>query len=563
MAFSDGLQVAVFILLLLAAVPILGEYMAQVYQGQKTFLSPVLGPLERGVYAVAGVDPRDSGDWKKYTQGLLWFNALGFVFLLGLLLLQAFLPLNPQKLAPMELGVALNTAMSFTTNTNWQAYSGESTLSYLSQMLGLGVQNFVSAATGMAVMVVLARGLAGKQIKTLGNFWVDLTRSVVYILLPLSLLLALVLLSQGVVQSFSAYSTVTTLEGAQQVVPLGPAASQIAIKQLGTNGGGFFGINSAHPFENPTPLSNILQMLAILLIPAALTWTYGRLVGSLRQGIVLLVAMGVLAGSSLGLSLWAEFGSNPALGNLPFLEGKETRFGIVNSVIWSVSTTLASNGSVNAMHDSFSPLAGGLAIFNMMLGEVVFGGVGAGLYGILMFVILTVFIAGLMVGRSPEYLGKKIEGAEIRMAALAVILPSAVVLLFTALAVILPVGLKGINNAGPHGLSEILYAFTSMANNNGSAFGGLTVNTPFYTWLGALAMLIGRFGVILPVMAIAGQMAQKQAVPASGGTFPTDGGLFVILLVSVILIIGGLTFFPVLALGPLVEHGLMLQGKVF
>jgi K+-transporting ATPase ATPase A chain len=304
-------------------------------------------------------------------------------------------------------------------------------------------------------------------------------------------------------------------------------------------------------------------MIAILLIPAALTWTYGRLVGSLRQGMVLLVAMGVLAGSSLGLSLWAEFGSNPALGNLPFLEGKETRFGIVNSVIWSVSTTLASNGSVNAMHDSFSPLAGGLAIFNMMLGEVVFGGVGAGLYGILMFVILTVFIAGLMVGRSPEYLGKKIEGAEIRMAALAVILPSAIVLLFTALAVILPVGLKGLNNAGPHGLSEILYAFTSMANNNGSAFGGLTVNTPFYTWLGALAMLIGRFGVILPVMVIAGQMAQKQAVPASGGTFPTDGGLFVILLVSVILIIGGLTFFPVLALGPLVEHGLMLQGKVF
>ncbi|MGE3728181.1 MAG: potassium-transporting ATPase subunit KdpA [Candidatus Sericytochromatia bacterium] len=563
MAFSDWLQVALFILLLLAAVPILGEYMAQVYQGQKTFLSPVLGPLEMGVYAVAGVNPSDSGDWKKYTQGLLWFNALGFLFLLGLLLLQAFLPLNPQKLAPMELGVAVNTAMSFMTNTNWQAYSGESTLSYLSQMLGLGVQNFVSAATGMAVMVVLARGLAGKQIKTLGNFWVDLTRSVVYILLPLSLLLALALVSQGVVQSFSAYPSATTLEGAQQVVPLGPAASQIAIKQLGTNGGGFFGINSAHPFENPTPVSNFLQMLAILLIPAALTWTYGRLVGSLRQGIVLLAAMGVLAGSSLGLSLWAEFGSNPASGNLPFLEGKETRFGIVNSVIWSVSTTLASNGSVNAMHDSFSPLAGGLALFNMMLGEVVFGGVGAGLYGILMFVILTVFIAGLMVGRSPEYLGKKIEGAQIRMAALAVILPSAVVLLFTALAVLLPVGLKVLNNAGPHGLSEILYAFTSMANNNGSAFGGLTVNTPFYTWLGALAMLIGRFGVILPVMAIAGQMAQKQAVPASGGTFPTDGGLFVILLVSVILIIGGLTFFPVLALGPLVEHGLMLQGKVF
>ncbi len=563
MAFSDGLQVALFILLLLAAVPILGEYMAQVYQGQKTFLSPVLGPLEMGVYAVAGVNPHDSGDWKKYTQGLLWLNALGFVFLLGLLLLQPFLPLNPQQLAPMELGVAVNTAMSFTTNTNWQAYSGESTLSYVSQMLGLGVQNFVSAATGMAVMVVLARGLAGKQIKTLGNFWVDLTRSVVYILLPLSLLLALALISQGVVQSFSAYPSVTTLEGAQQVVPLGPAASQIAIKQLGTNGGGFFGLNSSHPFENPTPLSNFLQMFAILLIPAALTWTYGRLVGSLRQGMVLLVAMGVLAGSSLGLSLWAEFGSNPALGNLPFLEGKETRFGIVNSVIWSVSTTLASNGSVNAMHDSFSPLAGGLALFNMMLGEVVFGGVGAGLYGILMFVILTVFIAGLMVGRSPEYLGKKIEGAQIRMAALAVILPSAVVLLFTALAVLLPVGLKGLNNAGPHGLSEILYAFTSMANNNGSAFGGLTVNTPFYTWLGALAMLIGRFGVILPVLAIAGQMAQKQAVPASGGTFPTDGGLFVVLLVSVILIIGGLTFFPVLALGPLVEQGLMLQGKVF
>jgi potassium-transporting ATPase potassium-binding subunit len=563
MLFSDGLQVGLFVLLLLLAIPILGEYMAQVYQGQKTFLHPLLQPLEKGIYALSGVKPDQSDDWKGYTFSLLLFNGLGFVFLLALLLLQAHLPLNPQQLPSMELGVAVNTAISFMTNTNWQAYSGESSLSYLSQMLGLGVQNFVSAATGMAVLVVLARGLSGKQIKTLGNFWVDLTRSVVYILLPLSLLLSLLLVSQGVVQSFSDYPTITTLEGAQQVIPLGPAASQIAIKQLGTNGGGFFGVNSAHPFENPTPFSNLLEMLAILLIPASLTWTYGRLVGSLKQGLVLLSGMSLLGVTSLGLSLWAEFQTNPVWGHLALLEGKETRFGIVNSVIWSVSTTLASNGSVNAMHDSFSPLAGGMALFNILLGEVVFGGVGAGLYGLLMFVILTVFIAGLMVGRSPEYLGKKIGAPEIRMAALAVILPSATVLLFSALAILLPVGLKSLNNAGPHGLSEILYAFASMANNNGSAFGGLTASTPFYAWLGALAMLIGRFGVIIPVLVIAGQMGAKQPVPPSSGTFPTDGSLFVILLVSVILIVGGLTFFPVLSLGPLVEHGLMLQGKVF
>jgi K+-transporting ATPase ATPase A chain len=560
---SDWIQLALFFSVLLLSVPLLGGYMAKVYAGQKTWLSPVIAPLERLVYRLGGVQATEEMNWKTYAVALCLFNALGFGVVLGLQLLQPWLPLNPAGMAVVSLEVAINTAVSFMTNTNWQAYSGESSLSYLTQMLGLNVQNFVSAATGMAVLIALTRGIVRKEVQQIGNFWVDLTRSTLYILLPLSLLLSVALVSQGVVQSFAPYQPVVTLEGAEQVIPLGPAASQIAIKQLGTNGGGFFGVNSAHPLENPTPLSNFLQVLAILLIPAALTWTYGRMVGSIRQGMAVLAAMLILFGGTLTVGLWAEFLPNPALGITHMLEGKELRLGVFNSVLWAGVTTVASNGSVNAMHDSLSPLAGGMTLFNMLLGEVVFGGVGAGLYGMLMFVILTVFIAGLMVGRTPEYLGKKITAFEIRMAALAVVLPSAVVLVFSAMAVLLPVGLSSLNNAGPHGLSEILYAFASMANNNGSAFGGLNATTPFYTLLGALAMLIGRFGVILPALAIAGSLAAKKAVPPSSGTFPTDGALFVVLLMGVVLIVGALTYFPVLALGPGVEHFLLQQGRTF
>lgn len=563
MQSTDWIQLILFFSVLLLSVPLLGGYMAQVYAGQKTWLSPVIAPLERLVYRLGGVQDTQEMNWQTYALALCLFNALGFGVVLGLQLLQHGLPLNPAGIAAVPLGVAINTAVSFMTNTNWQAYSGEVAMSYLTQMLGLNVQNFVSAATGMAVLVAFTRGIVRKEVRQIGSFWVDLTRSTLYILLPLSLLLSLALVSQGVVQSFAPYPSVVTLEGAEQVVPLGPAASQIAIKQLGTNGGGFFGVNSAHPLENPTPLSNFLQVLAILLIPAALTWTYGRMVGSIRQGMAILAAMLILFGGTLAVGLGAEFLPNPALGIAHMLEGKEVRFGIMNSVLWGGVTTVASNGAVNAMHDSFSPLAGGMTLFNMLLGEVVFGGVGAGLYGMLMFVIMTVFIAGLMVGRTPEYLGKKITAFEIRMAALAIVLPSAVVLILSAVAVLLPAGLSSLNNAGPHGLSEILYAFGSMANNNGSAFGGLNATTPFYTLLGAVAMLLGRFGVILPALAIAGHLAAKKVVPPSSGTFPTDGALFVVLLIGVVLIVGALTYFPVLALGPGVEHFLVQQGRIF
>jgi K+-transporting ATPase ATPase A chain len=478
-------------------------------------------------------------------------------------LVQGTLPLNPQKLSNVPFALALNTAVSFVTNTNWQAYSGEAVMSYLTQMLGLTVQNFLSAATGIAVLLVLTRGLARRSAATVGNFWADVVRSTLYILLPLSFLLAVVLVSQGVVQTFAAYPQAVSLEGKAHEIPLGPAASQIAIKQLGTNGGGFFGVNSAHPFENPTLLSNFLQMLALLLIPAALTNTYGRLVGSQRQGWVIFAAMMLLFVAGLGGALWAEQQPNPALAGLPNLEGKETRFGIMNSVIWATATTAASNGAVNAMHDSFSPLGGLVAMFNLMLGEVVFGGVGAGLYGMLMCVVLTVFLAGLMVGRTPEYLGKRIEAREVTLAMIAVLAPCGVVLFLSALACLTPAALTSLNNAGPHGLSEILYAFASMANNNGSAFAGLNANTPFYNLLGALAMFVGRFVVILPVLAIAGSLATKKFSPPSPGTFPTDGGLFVLLLCGVVLIVAGLTFFPALTLGPLVEQLLMQQGRVF
>jgi len=494
---------------------------------------------------------------------LLMFNFVGFVFVLLLQLFQAQLPLNPENLPNVSWHSAFNTSVSFMTNTNWQGYSGETTLSYFVQMIGLTVQNFVSAATGIAVLLALVRGLARKTTDQLGNFWTDLTRSTIYILLPLSILFAVVLVGQGVVQNFKTYETVHTLQGVQQIIPMGPAASQIAIKQLGTNGGGFFNANSAHPFENPTPFSNFLEMLFILLIPAALTFTYGKMVGSARQGWAIFTAMMILFIIGLSISLYAEYSSNPIFGKLPLMEGKETRLGITNSVLWSTATSAASNGSVNAMHDSLSPLSGMVAMINIMLGEIIFGGVGAGLYGMVIFVIITVFIAGLMVGRTPEYLGKKIQKFEIQMAIIAVLAPNIVILLFAAWASVSSPGLSGLNNAGPHGLSEILYAYASAAGNNGSAFAGLNANTVFYNLTIGIGMLIGRFGIIIPVMAIAGSMAQKKITPSSSGTFHTDNWLFIGLLIAVILIVGGLTHFPALSLGPIVEHLLMNNGITF
>jgi len=488
---------------------------------------------------------------------------VGFVFVFLLQLFQAQLPLNPANLPNVSWHSAFNTAVSFMTNTNWQGYAGETTLSYFVQMIGLTVQNFVSAATGIAVILAVLRGLSRKTTDKLGSFWTDLTRSTLYVLLPLSILFSVVLVGQGVVQNYKTYDTVQTLQGATQVIPQGPAASQIAIKQLGTNGGGFFNANSAHPFENPTPFSNFLEMLALLLIPAALTFTYGKMVGSTRQGWTIFTAMLILLVIGLSISLYAEYSTNPIFGNLHLMEGKETRFGITNSVLWSTSTTAVSNGSVNAMHDSLSPLAGMVAMINIMLGEIIFGGVGSGLYGMVIFIIITVFIAGLMVGRTPEYLGKKIQKFEVQMAILAVLAPNVVILLFAAWASVTAPGLSSLNNAGPHGLSEILYAYASAAGNNGSAFAGLNANTIFYNITLAIGMLIGRFGIIIPVMAIAGSMAQKKITPSSAGTFHTDNWLFIGLLIAVILIVGGLTHFPALALGPIAEHLLMNNGITF
>ena len=563
MSMQDFLQIIFFVGALLACTPLLGAFMAHVFTGRTTWLTPALAPVERGLYRCGGIDDAAEMDWRAYSIALVTFNLLGFAGLWLLQLLQGVLPLNPAGVPGVAPLLAFNTATSFTTNTNWQAYAGETTMSYLTQMSGLAVQNFVSAATGMAVVVALARGLARRSAATIGNFWVDLTRGVLYILLPLSIVLALALVSQGVVQNFLPYTEVTTLTGATQLLPQGPAASQIAIKQLGTNGGGFFNANSAHPFENPTPLTNFLEMFSILLIPAALTSTYGKLVGAPRQGWVIFAAMLILFLAGLGMMLAAEYNTNPVTGAVANLEGKEIRFGVANSVLWGAATTAASNGSVNAMLASFSPLAGGVALLFILLGEVVFGGVGAGLYGMLMFVILTVFIAGLLVGRTPEYLGKRIEAREVQMALLTILLPSAVILLFSGLAVVLDAGLSSRANLGPHGLTEILYAFASAAGNNGSAFAGLNASTPFYTILTSVAMWIGRLGVILPALAIAGSMAAKKAAPPSTGTFPTDGPLFAAMLVAVVLIIGALTFFPALSLGPIVEHLLMQAGRTF
>jgi K+-transporting ATPase ATPase A chain len=560
---NDVIQVVLYLLTIVALTPVLGRYMAKVYLDEPFRIKPAFSWMEQLVFRICRINKNEEMNWKQYTVSLLLLNFFGFLVIFLMMIFQGNLPLNQQHLPGASWHLALNTAVSFMTNTNWQSYSGESTLGFLVQMLGLTVQNFLSAATGMAVFVALMRGLTRKTTRNLGNFWVDLTRSLVYILLPLSLILAVLLTGQGVVQNFAPYIKATTLQGTEQIIPTGPAASQIAIKQLGTNGGGFFGVNSAHPFENPTPFSNFLQMLAILLIPAALTFSYGRFAGSNRKGWTLFIVMMALLAIGLFASLYSEYHVNPALDISGSMEGKETRFGIASSVLWSVVTTDASNGSVNAMHGSLSPISGMIAMFNIMLGEVVFGGVGAGLYGMIVFVILTVFISGLMVGRTPEFLGKKVEAHEVKMAIIAVLAPSLVILLFSAWACVSPEGLKGLDTTGPHGLSEILYAFTSAAGNNGSAFAGLSTNTAFYNLTLATGMLIGRFGVIIPVMSIAGSMAAKKITPASSGTFKTDTLIFGILLISVILIVGGLTFFPALALGPLVEHFLLATRSIF
>jgi K+-transporting ATPase ATPase A chain len=563
MSSQDVIQVILFFAFIIGLTPVLGNYMSKVFMGNKHFMLPVLGWLEKLTFRFIKVNPDEETNWKSYVVDLLIFNLIGFVFLFLIQLLQAYLPLNPSKFSNVSWHSAFNTAVSFMTNTNWQGYAGETTMSYFVQMTGLTVQNFVSASTGIAVLLALIRGISRKTTDKLGNFRTDLIRSTLYVLLPLSMLLAIVLVGQGVVQNFKTYETVQTLQGDQQIIPMGPAASQIAIKQLGTNGGGFFNSNSSHPFENPTPFSNFLEMLAILLIPAALTFTYGKMVGSSRQGWTVFTVMLILLIVGLSISLSAEYSSNPVFGHLPLMEGKETRFGITNSVLWSAVTSAASNGSVSAMHDSLSPISGMVAMINIMLGEIIFGGAGAGLYGMVIFIILTVFIAGLMVGRTPEYLGKKIEAFEVQMAIIAILSSSIVILLFTAWASVSSTGLSGLTNSGPHGFSEILYAFSSAAGNNGSAFAGLNANTVFYNLTLGFGMLIGRFGYIIPVLAIAGNMAGKKITPLSAGTFRTDNWLFIFLLIGVILIVGGLIFFPALSVGPIIENLLMKSGMTF
>jgi potassium-transporting ATPase potassium-binding subunit len=598
MTLNGFAQIGLYFVVLLALIKPLGWYMARVYGGQTWGLDRVVGPLERLVYRLCGVRETEEMDWKTYAIAMLMFNAIGLVALYGLQRFQGFLPLNQAGLGAVTSDLAFNTAASFVTNTNWQAYGGETTLSYLTQMLGLTVQNFVSAATGMAILVALTRGLARRNATTIGNFWADLVRSTLYILLPLALLLSLLLVSQGVAQTFSPSQTATLLQPSsfakpvvdtngqpvlkeqgqpkaesvmvtEQVLAVGPAASQIAIKQLGTNGGGFFNVNSAHPFENATPWSNFLEVLAILLIPAALCWTFGHMVGDTRQGWAILAAMTILLVCFVFVGLWAEQSGNPAftamqIDQLPRgdqaggnMEGKEARFGIANSVLWSAVTTAASNGAVNSMHDSYTPLGGLVPLFLMQFGEVVFGGVGSGLYGMIVYAIIAVFVAGLMVGRTPEYLGKKIEPYEMKMAALLILIMPIVVLGFTAIAVVAESGTSSILNPGAHGFSEILYAYTSQGNNNGSAFAGLNVNTSFYNLTGGMAMLMSRFWLAIPTLALAGSLARKKIVPTGPGTLPTHTPLFVVLLIGVVMMVGALTFLPALALGPIVEHLLM------
>jgi K+-transporting ATPase ATPase A chain len=565
MKTPDLVQFLVFFGALILLAPPLGRWMAAVFEGHQHLLSRPLRGIERGIYSLAGVNPKEEMGWKAYAFSLLAFNLVGFIFLFALQMLQGFLPLNPAGLGGVSWHSAVNTAMSFVTNTNWQGYAGETTMSYLTQCVGLAVQNFVSAATGIAVAIALARGIARRSSRTIGNFWCDLVRATVYVLLPLSLLLSFLLVAQGVVQTLSPYVNVVTIEGAKQTLPLGPVASQVAIKQLGTNGGGFFNANSAHPFENPTPLTNFLEMFAIFLIPAGLVFTFGQMTKAPRHAWVIFSVMTLLFTALFAAALASEWTANPSLGLTGSLagslEGKETRFGVFGSVFFAMVTTSASCGAINALHSSLSPLAGGLAMFNMHLGEVIFGGVGAGLYGMLLYILLTVFLAGLMVGRSPEYLGKKIEGREMMMVILAILAPSAMILLGTGISVVVVPGLAGLSSQGPHGFSEVFYAFTSAASNNGSAFAGLSANSIYYNLMLALAMLVGRFAIIFPMLAVAGSFAGKKHSPPSPGTFEVDTPLFGLLLVGVLIIVGGLTFFPGLALGPMVEHFLMLSGK--
>jgi K+-transporting ATPase ATPase A chain len=598
MTANGHLQLVLYLVVLLGLAKPLGTYMARVFDGPPMVLDRVLGPVERLIYRLSGVDPEQGMTWRMYAVAMILFNLVGLLVVYALQRLQSVLPLNPQGLGAVTPDSSFNTAVSFATNTNWQGYGGESTMSYLTQMLGLSVQNFVSAAAGIATLLPLIRGLRQATNKLIGNFWVDLTRTTLYILLPLSLLWALVLVSQGVVQNFSSYTTVALVQSTsygnplkdadgnaildehgqpktetvaltEQTLPMGPAASQVAIKQLGTNGGGFFNVNSAHPYENPTPLSNFFEVLGILVISAALCYTFGKMVGDTRQGWAILAAMTLIFAVLLAVCVWSEQQGTPRLAALGAdltasnlqaggnMEGKEVRFGVVNSALWATATTAASNGSVNAMHDSFTPLGGLVPIFMMQLGEVIYGGVGSGLYGMLIFAIVAVFIAGLMVGRTPEYLGKKIEAYEMKMASLVILIPPVVVLGFTALAVVMPAGLASRANTGVHGFSEILYAFSSMGNNNGSAFAGLNANVPFYNFTGGIAMLFARYWLAIPTLAIAGSLAQKKIVPVSPGTLPTHTPLFVVMLIGVVIIVGALTFIPALALGPIVEHLMM------
>jgi K+-transporting ATPase ATPase A chain len=565
MTINGWIQIAIYFVVLTALVVPLGRFMAEVFEGERTFLTPVFRPVETGLYRLAGVEETREQHWITYTLAMLLFNAAGFVLVYALQRLQNILPLNPAGMPAVPADLSFNTAVSFVTNTNWQNYGGESTMSYLTQMAALTTQNFVSAATGIALAIALIRAFARGSAKTVGNFWVDLTRSTLYVLLPLSLVAALFLVWQGVPQNLGAYVDATTLEGAKQTLSQGPAASQIAIKQLGTNGGGFWNANSAVPYENPTPISNFVEAIYILLIAAALTHTFGRMVRDARQGWAIYAAMSIIFLAGVVVCYWAEGTGNPhfaALGLDPAnWEGKELRFGLANSSLWAVATTDASNGSVIAMHDSFTPLGGMIPLINIMLGEIIYGGVGSGLYGMLLMVIVAMFVAGLMVGRTPEYLGKKIEAKEVKMAMLAILILPLSMLTWPAIAVLLPFGLSSILNPGPHGFSEVLYLYVSQTGNNGSAFGGITGNTLWYNTTGGLAMLIGRYFVIVPMMAVAGSLVAKKIVPASVGTFPTHGGLFVGLLVGVIIIVGGLIYFPALALGPIVEH-LAMQAKM-
>ena len=567
MTFIGWMQIVLYCAIIVAITPVLGGYMTRVFNGQRTFLTPILRPVELALYGAAGVDEKSEQGWLAYTVGMLLFHIGGFLILYGLMRFQALLPFNPAEQSAVAPDLSFNTAVSFITNTNWQNYGGESTLSYLVQMLGLTHQNFLSAATGIVLAVALIRGFARHSVRTIGSFWVDITRCTLYVLLPICIPYALFLVWQGMPQTLGAYVDVTTLEGAKQTIAVGPVASQVAIKMLGTNGGGFFNANAAHPFENPTGLSNFLQIISIFAIGAALTNVFGRMVGDQRQGWAILAVMGVLFIAGVTLAYWAEAHGNDILNAMGLsggnMEGKEVRFGIVASALFAVITTAASCGAVNAMHDLFTALGGMVPLINIQLGEIIVGGVGAGMYGMLLFVIIAIFVAGLMVGRTPEYVGKKIEAKEVKMAMLAILVLPLMYLGWTAVATVNPQAVSQVANNGPHGFSEILYLYTSSTGNNGSAFAGITANTLFFNITGAVAMFVGRFWMIIPAMAIAGSLAAKKSVPASLGTFPTTGPLFVGLVVGVIMIVGGLTFFPALALGPLVEQFAMTAGTVF